>query len=57
MHPLAFQQLSIGNFKSLNLIDLPFENKKIEKFVKREKKIHKRNKSLFSSNEVWQVEI
>ena len=28
----------MGNFKSLNLIDLPFGNKKIEKFVKREKK-------------------
>jgi hypothetical protein len=35
---LAFQQLSIGDFKSLNLINLPFGNKKIEKFVKREKK-------------------
>ncbi len=38
MHPLVFQQLSMGNFKSLNLIDLPVENRKIEKFVKREKK-------------------
>ena len=38
MYPLAFQQLSIGDFKSLNLINLPFGNKKIEKFVKRKKK-------------------
>jgi hypothetical protein len=36
LHPLVFQQLSIGDFKSLNLIDLPFGNKKIEKFVNRE---------------------
>jgi hypothetical protein len=42
----------MGDFKSLNLIDLPFGNKKIEKFVNREKKIHKRNKILFSGNEV-----
>ena len=53
LHPLAFQQLSMGDFKSLNLIDLPFGNKQIEKFVNREKKIHKRNKSFFSNNEVW----
>ena len=38
MHPLAFQQLSMGDFKRLNLIDLPFGNKKIEKFVNKEKK-------------------
>ena len=28
----------MGDFKSLNLIDLPFGNKKIEKFVNKEKK-------------------
>ena len=28
----------MGDFKRLNLIDLPFENKKIEKFVNKEKK-------------------
>ena len=38
MHPLAFQQLSISDFKRLNLINLPFGNKKIEKFVNKEKK-------------------
>ena len=38
LHPLAFQQLSMGDFKSLNLINLSFRNKKIEKFVNREKK-------------------
>jgi predicted secreted acid phosphatase len=38
LHPLAFQQLSMDDFKSLNLIDLSFGNKKIEKFVNREKK-------------------
>ena len=27
----------MGDFKSLNLIDLPFGNKKIEKFVNKEK--------------------
>ena len=38
LHPLVFQQLSMGDFKSLNLINQPFGNKKIEKFVNREKK-------------------
>ena len=38
LHPLAFQQLSMRDFKRLNLIDLPFGNKKIEKFVNKEKK-------------------
>jgi hypothetical protein len=47
------QQLSMGDFKRLNLIDLPFRNKKIEKIENKEKKIHKRNKILFSGNEVW----
>ena len=28
----------MGDFKRLNLIDLPFGNKKIEKFVNKEKK-------------------
>jgi hypothetical protein len=28
----------MGDFKSLNLIDIPFRNKKIEKSVNREKK-------------------
>ena len=38
MHPLAFQQLSMDDFKRLNLIDLLFGNKKIEKFVNKKKK-------------------
>ena len=38
MYPFAFQQLSMGDFKSLNLIDLPFGNKKIKKFENKEKK-------------------
>ena len=38
MHPMTFQQLSMSDFKRLNLIDLPFGNKKIEKFVNKEKK-------------------
>jgi hypothetical protein len=29
----------MGDFKRLNLIDLPFGNKKIEKFVNKEKKV------------------
>ena len=53
LHPLVFQQLSMSDFKRLNLIDLLFGNKKIEKFVNKEKKIHKRNKSFFSDSEVW----
>jgi hypothetical protein len=35
----------MSNFKSLNLIDLPFGNKKIEKFVNREKKYIKEIKA------------
>ena len=50
---MTFQQLSMSDFKRLNLIDLPFGNKKIEKFVNKEKKKSKRNKSFFSGNEVW----
>jgi hypothetical protein len=37
LHPLASQQLSMGNFKRLNLIDLSFGNIKIKKFVNSEK--------------------
>ena len=33
---IGLQQLSMDDFKSLNLIDLQFGNKKIEKFVNRE---------------------
>jgi hypothetical protein len=37
----------MGDFKSLNLIDLPFGNKKIEKFVNKEKKYIKEIKVFF----------
>jgi hypothetical protein len=48
LYPLAFQQLSMDDFKSLNLIDLPLRNKKIEKFVNREKKIYIKEIKVFS---------